>query len=349
MKESTFAPRRSLRLVSILLTLTAAASGIACQSKQPSAAALPSQRTQPVEGGGIGCLGRIEAGEGIIRIATRGLGGQGIVKRLNVKQGDIVKTGQVLAELDSKEQLEATVRQAAAGIAVARQRLVQAQAGAKPSDIAAQQAEVERLQTELDNAQKEQQRYAALGNNVTASELDRLRLRVETTTRALTSAKQRLASLSEVRPVDVDLARAQVEEAVRNEARARAEYQSSVIYSPMDGRVVKIDTSPGEAVGADGLLEMAPLEPMYAIAEVAESDIHRVKVGQRATVKGDGLKNPIQGTVERVGVKVLQNQLMRVDPATFSDARVVEVWIKLDDSQSVADFIHMRVDVVIQP
>jgi hypothetical protein len=40
---------------------------------------------------------------------------------------------------------------------------------------------------------------------------------------------------------------------------------------------------------------------------------------------------------------------MKVDPANFSDARVVEVWIKVDDSRRVADLIHMRVEVVIQP
>jgi hypothetical protein len=40
---------------------------------------------------------------------------------------------------------------------------------------------------------------------------------------------------------------------------------------------------------------------------------------------------------------------MPASPARFSDARVVEVWIKVDDSRAVGDLIHLRVDVVIQP
>jgi hypothetical protein len=60
------------------------------------------------------------------------------------------------------------------------------------------------------------------------------------------------------------------------------------------------------------------------------------------------LKAPLQGTVERVGITVAQHQLRPVDPASFSDARVVEVWVKLDDPKAVEDRIHLRVDVVIQ-
>lgn len=327
------------------LILLAFAAGGACTQKPPEKPPAP-----PPQAANIAALGRIEAGEGVVRLASRSLAGQSsIVSRLMVKEGDTVTPGQVLAVLDSKAQLVAASQQATARIEVARKRLAQAQAGAKPSDIAAQQMEVERLVSELDHAQKEYQRYSTLGNNVTASELDGMKMRVDTTTRALSGARQRLASLSEIRPVDVDVAKAELDEAIRNAARTRAEDEASEIRSPMDGRVIKVHTWPGEAVGPDGLLELAPTEPMYAIAEVAESDISRVRVGQRATVTGIGLTEPLQGTVERVGAKILQNQVMPVDPANFSDARVVEVWIKVDDAKAVQDRIHLRVDVVIQP
>jgi HlyD family secretion protein len=347
MKAPIFGCRPGSRLVTVFFISMAFASWCACRAERPADAAQTKAAT-PRGNDTIGCLGRIEAGDGIVRVASRGLNGQAIINRLFVKEGDRVTVGQPLADLDTKEQLEASLRQATAGVEVARRRLAQAQSGAKPSDVAGQEAEIQRLEGELDNAEQEHQRYASLGDNVTASELDRLKLRVDSTTRALAAARHRLASLNEVRPVDVEVARAELEEAIRTEARANADYKFSVIHSPIDGRVIKIDTWPGEAVGPDGLLELAPLEPMYVIAEVAESDISRVKVGQRATISGTGLANPVQGKVARVGLKVLQNELLRVDPANFSDARVVEVWITVDDSRAVADLIHLRVDVVIQ-
>ena len=316
----------------------------ACSEPKPAEKPAP-----PPVNNAIGALGRIEAGDGVLRIAVRGLAGQAsIVSRLNVKLNDTVTAGEILAELDSKSQLQAAASQAAAQIEVARRRLAQAQAGAKPSEVAAQRMEIQRLESELENAQKEFQRYSTLGNNVTAAELDRMKMRVDTTTRALSAARERLTSLSEIRPVDVEVAQAELDAAIRNAARARAEDETSVIRSPINGRVIAVHAWPGEAVGNDGLLELAPTEPMYAIAEVAESDITRVKPGQRATVSGAGLKAPIQGTVDRVGTKVLQNQVMPVSPANFSDARVVEVWIKVDDAKAVQDLIHLRVDVVIQ-
>jgi HlyD family secretion protein len=298
----------------------------------------------------IAGLGRIEAGDGVVRLATRSLGGQtSIVAQVFVAEGGRVDKGQVVAELDSKPQLAAAANEAAAAVDVARTRLAQVKSGAKASDIAAQQDDIERLRRDLADAQTDLRRHEALGRNVSAAELDRLKSRAESAARVLASAQQRLASLTDVRPVDVAVAEAQLQQAMRTEARTRAEYDASVIRSPIDARVIRIHAHAGEAVGADGLMELAPVDPMYAVAEIAESDIPRVKPGQRASVTGDGLKDPIQGTVERVGIKVGQNRVKPVDPASFSDARVVEVWVKLDNPKPVENRIHLRVDVVIQP
>ena len=339
--------RRSMAVVLGSAVLIA----VSCRTQEPAALSIPDPRTAArAPSGGIGALGRIEPGDGIVRIAARSLSGQAsIVARVLVGEGDAVRAGQPLAELDSRSQLQAAADQAAARVEVARRRLAQVQAGARPSDIAAQMAEVERLQAELAQAEQEHQRFASLGANVTALELDRLRLRVEATRRTLTAAEQRLAGLREVRDVDLSLVQAELAEAIRNETRVRAEHEASIVRAPADGRVLEIHARPGEIVGADGLMEIAPAGPLYAVAEVPEADVARVRVGQRATVSGDGLEQPVEGTVERIGTRVIEHRLMPVDPARFSDARIVEVRVRLDDSRAVAGRMHLRVEVVIQP
>jgi len=333
----------SMRIATIVMSGVICA---ACNESAAPAAARPegSGQSPPTAVAG---LGRIEPGDGVVRVAARALNGPPIVRRLLVRKGDTVRRGQVLAELDNTDELSSAMQHATSQVEVARRRLAQARAGAKSSDVAAQQAEIERIESELENARTEHKRHASLGTNVTAEEVDRLKLRVDSTTRALAAARQRLTSLTEVRQVDVDVVQAELEEAIRSEARARADAQTNVIHAPIDGRIIEIHAWPGEQVGADGLLELAPTEPMYAVAEVVESDIARVRVGQRATLTGDALGKPLQGTVERIGTRVLQNQIMPVNPANFSDSRVVEVWIRVDDSRAVVDYIHLRVDVVI--
>jgi HlyD family secretion protein len=336
-------PFRSARLGALVVIGIFSAS---CGDAPPAAVSTPNVGSAPM---GVSGLGRIEPGEGVVRVAARAPGGAPIVGRLLVRKGQAVRVGQVLAELDNKDELEAAVQHAISRTEVARRRLAQSGAGAEASQVSAQNADIERLQRDLENARIQHKRYLSLGKNVTAEELDRLKLRVDSAESALTVARQQLASLTEVRAVDVEVAQAELEEALRNETRARADARTSVIHSPIDGRVVEIAAFPGEQVGPDGLMELAPTEPMYAVAEITESDIARVRVGQRATITGDALPAPVHGVVERISPKVLQNQTMPASPARFSDARVVEVWIKVDDSRAVSDLIHLRVDVVIQP
>jgi HlyD family secretion protein len=345
---SAFGAAQSRRFA-VVTVLAAGLCAASCRTQQPAVAAAPAQKPAS-NSGAVGCLGRVEPGTGVVRIAARSLSGQpSIVARLFTHEGDIVRAGEILGELDSVRQLLAAARQAEARTEVARRRLAQVQAGAKPSEVAAQEAEVEGRRLELDNATEEHRRHASLGDNVTASQIDALKLRVDSAQHALEAAKQRLAALTEVRPIDVELARAELDEAVRNETTARAEHEASILRSPIDGRVLKIYAWPSERVADDGVMELAPLAPMYVVAEVAESDIGRVNVGQRATISAEALAQPVQGHVEQIGAKVLQNQLVRADPVNFSDGRVVNVRIKVDDSQSVANLINLRVNVILLP
>ena len=88
---------------------------------------------------------------------------------------------------------------------------------------------------------------------------------------------------------------------------------------------------------------------MYVVAEVSDRDIARVRVGQRASIIGDAFTEPLGGIVERIGTKVAKNDVLNVDPAAMSDARVVETWIRLDTSEKAAGLIHGQVTVRITP
>lgn len=301
---------------------------------------------------GVSSLGRIQPEDGTITIGARSLSGQpSLVGELRVKEGDNIKAGDVVAILNSRQQLDGAWRQAEARIKIAETRRGQVMAGPKLADIAAQEGEVTRLEVELANARAEYGRMESLHQDglVTQSAWEQSRRTVDTTVQMIAAATARLRSLTEVRQIDVDVADAERQAAVADAQRARAEAEAATIRSPYDGRVVKIHAWQGEEVKEKGILELAKVDRMYVIAEVAEGDIQRVRIGQRARITGDSLPRQLQGTVEQLGLRVSRNSLTLRDPVSLTDARIIEVKILVDDGSSVTSLIDAQVDVLIAP
>jgi HlyD family secretion protein len=307
------------------------------------------------------------------------------VLRLLVKEGAAVKANQPLAVLDTYDSLLATAMQADAQVKEAEARLAQVQAGAKRGEIVARQATVQnfeaeltgeikaqaarldRLQAEFLTAQAEYKRYDDLYRNggISASALDAKRLALRTAEEQLNEAKAVLertqrtlqakileaqatvAQVAEVRPTDVQQAQAQVQVAAANFQRAKADLDKAIVRAPVDGQVIKIHADPGEVVGTQGVLDLGRTDQMYAVAEVDENFINRVKVGQRARITGYAFPGEMTGTVDQVGRQVRKNEVLNTDPVDRTDTRVVEVKIRLDNGKPVAGLSNLQVKVAI--
>jgi HlyD family secretion protein len=147
----------------------------------------------------------------------------------------------------------------------------------------------------------------------------------------------------------IDDSKLRVEVARAELAVAQAELDRDTVRSPVRGEVVEIHARSGERVGERGIAEIADTERMYAVAEVYETDVGRVAVGQRATVESPALVTPLTGRVERIGRKVGRQNVFPTDPAARTDARVVEVRILLEDSGVSSGLSNLQVDVTIEP
>lgn len=179
----------------------------------------------------------------------------------------------------------------------------------------------------------------------------------------IAASRARLAELRhqfEVDTVDAEtrikVARAQLEraqaeypiaslEAQIGAAKARA--SRLTLYAPVDGRILNIKIKPGEDVSSGPVLTMGDTSLMRAVAEVYETDIARVRIGQVATITSRALPHPITGKVVRIGNMVFKNDVLNVDPAARADARVVEAWIDLDHAPLIERLTNLTVDVVI--
>jgi HlyD family secretion protein len=174
---------------------------------------------------------------------------------------------------------------------------------------------------------------------------------VATLNEQINQAKANVDRLTEVRPVDLRSAEAEIAKAQAAAQQAQADLELSYVRSPIAGEVFKIQTKAGEAPSNQGILEIAQNDQMMAVAEVYESDISKVKVGQIAEIKSESgsFVGKIQGRVVQVGLQVAKKDVLKTDPAADVDSRVVEVKIALDPSQSnlIRGLTYSKVEVKI--
>lgn len=165
----------------------------------------------------------------------------------------------------------------------------------------------------------------------------------------ITENQAMLSAVSEVRPVDVQVANANLMTAHAAVKKAEADLNLSYIKAPKSGEILKIYTKAGELIGDRGILQLGQTNQMYAVAEVYETDITKVKIGQKATVNSEALSEELPGTVEYIGRQVLRQNIYDTNPTTDSDARIVEVKIRLDEtaSKKVSGLTNQRIRVVI--
>jgi HlyD family secretion protein len=336
----------ALVVVALIAFLPQIRKGLASQEEAPAAApaAKPSAN--------VACVGHIEPTDGVTRVSAPYLNGHpAIVGELRVAVGDRVHTGQTIAILDGRQQLEAAVRQAEARLALGQMRIEQAKAAPKASEVAAQQAEVDRLQASYVHAAAEFHRYEALHQkrDVSTSDMEAKRAEMENDAHLRDEAAARLKSLTEIRPEDVRTLESELAVSRTELDRARLELESTVVHSPANGKVLHIRAWPGEEAGQAGIVELVRTDSMCVIAEVYETDLARVHVGQKATVSGDLLSGQMEGTVSAIGSEIGRAELFPGDPAAFADSRVVNVKIQIANNAALAGLIHGKVRVVMEP
>jgi HlyD family secretion protein len=147
----------------------------------------------------------------------------------------------------------------------------------------------------------------------------------------------------------LDAAQLRVDTARADLVGAQSVFDQDVVRAPVAGQIVRIHARAGERVGPDGFAEIAQNDQMFAVAEVYETDVGRVRRGQRATITSPAIEGPVAGVVDRIGMKIGKQDVLDTDPVARTDARVVEVRVRLDDSAKVASLSRLQVEVAIEP
>jgi len=199
----------------------------------------------------------------------------GEVVELKVKEGDIVKKGQLLCKVrpdvlqSGYERTIASFNAQKASVAAAQQQLIQNQAN-------------------FVNSEATYKRNVELFNKkvISASEFDAAKAAYLTSKANLASAKENVTGAK----FTLDQTSANVKEAGANLAKA-------TIYAPVDGVVSKLSIELGDRIlgtsqmAGTEIMRISNLSSMEVNVDVNENDISRVKVGDRANIEVDAFSD----------------------------------------------------------
>jgi HlyD family secretion protein len=237
----------------------------------------------------------------------------------------------------------------------------------QPIEIEAQRANVDTIQSELAQSRADLERSQSLwqdGGLVTHQVLDHSIAEVGQNESRLRNARATLERLQRDQTLALEMAREQLRTAqtslssaqslvqirslASNVQLAEARLARTIIRAPIDGLILKVQLHPGESVGQGPILKMGNTSRMFAVAEVYETDIGLVRVGQKARLRSDALARDVTGVVATIGRTIHRTTVLDVDPAADTDSRIVEVRIKLDESGPVAALTNLQVRIDIQ-
>jgi len=213
----------------------------------------------------------------------------GIVKKLYVEYGDMVKRGQLLAQLD-KVEIEAQVDQSRAALQAAEANLASSQADYERAKVDAEGPDVPLLKRQYERAVE-----MAKDGVVSASALDDADKNYQ-----MALNKQNVGK-AQVTVLKAKIAQSQAELARDRANLKQLEEQLSYtdIVSPIDGIVLSRDVEVGDAVSsilvlgssATLVMTLGDTSEVYVKGKVDESDIGKVYLGQPARIKVESFKD----------------------------------------------------------
>lgn len=266
---------------------------------------------------------------------------------------------------DARTRLRAETARGSSIIRESEVRIRQLEA-TQPIEIEAQRANVDTIRSALAQSRADVERNQSLSRDglVTQQVLDHSVAELGQNESRLRNAGATLERLQRDHTLALEMARAQLQTAqaslssaqslvqVRSFASnlqlAEARLDRTIIRAPIDGLILKVQLHPGESVGQGPILKMGNTSRMFAVAEVYETDIGLIRVGQKARLRSGALARDVTGVVAAIGRTIHRTTVLDVDPAADADSRVVEVRIRLDESGQVASLTNLQVRIDIE-
>jgi len=335
----------------MILTVILSVAGIFARSRNIREARRVNARTQQRAGETlIAGPGRVEPSSEDIKLGSE-LSGK--LKSVNVEEGDSIRRGQVVAVLENDD-YRAQVASAQAEVGAKEAGLRKVQNGARRQERSAAWSSVRAAQAVMDNARSEMDRRQKLfaAGVISREESERSTREYDVARAKYQEAVERHSLVdSAAREEDQSLAEADLRLARARLDEARARYAKTFVKSPIEGTVLRKQHRNGESVSnssnvADSILTIGDKKVLRVRMEVDETEVGKVRVGQKAYVVADAFgRQKFWGRVVRVGEQLGRKNVRTDEPAERVDTKVLETLIELENGAPLP--MGLRVDSFI--
>ncbi|KPJ65901.1 MAG: hypothetical protein AMJ45_04450 [Syntrophobacter sp. DG_60] len=205
---------------------------------------------------------------------------EGTVLKVLVDDNELVKEGEVLLTIDP-ERYEVKLSQARASLSLAKWKLREAKVNfqAAQANLTLAKAQFEQAKIDLNRAEALFKKAA-----VSKEKYDHALTHYKVTKASLDVAKEKLSQAK----VMIDIAKAQVEDQEAQVNDAMLDIKYTIIKAPVTGYITKRSVEVGHRVKPGmPLLAMVPLSNIWIEANYKETQLERIKVGQKVTIKVD--------------------------------------------------------------
>jgi len=319
------------------------------RAHESTAASAPSSHSSPRM---IAGPGRVEPSSEDIKIGSE-LSGR--LKVVNVEEGDAIRRGQVLAELENAD-YRAQVESARANVIAKQAVLRKVINGARRQERDEAESSVNEANAVTENAKSELHRRQELfsAGVVSREELERYAREADVAQAKYEAAVQQHALVDDrAREEDQSFAEADLQLAQAQLDEAQARYDKTFIRSPIDGTVLRKHHRSGESVSnsstvPDPVLTIGDRQALRVRVDVDETDVSKVNAGQKAYVTADAFgKQKFWGHVVRVGQQLGPKNVRTDEPTEKVDTKILEILVELDPGSQLPD--GLRVDAFIMP
>jgi ABC exporter DevB family membrane fusion protein len=296
--------------------------------------------------------GRVEPASEDIKIGSE-LSGR--LKTVYVEEGDAIRRGQVLAELENAD-YRAQVESGRANVIAKQAVLRKVINGARRQERDEAQSSVSEAKAVMENAKAELRRRQELfsAGVVSREELERYAREADVAEAKYNAAVQQHALVDDhAREEDRSFAEADLKLAEGQLAEAQARYDKTFVRSPIDGTVLRKHHRSGESVSnsstvPDPILTIGDRKTLRVRVDVDETDVAKVIVGQKAYVTADAFgTQKFWGHVVRVGQQLGPKNVRTDEPTEKVDTKILETLVELDPGSQLPD--GLRVDAFITP